>query len=143
MSVSSHQASKKPLLSDTQYNVLKHAAQVGLPALSALYIGLSQVWHLPDTEQVVATIAVVNTALGGLLHYSTVSYNASDAKYAGIIQVVEDDLKKTFSLNLNHAPEALEKMATATFKVESTPAAPVEQAPSGFAEPQNPPTFSN
>jgi hypothetical protein len=149
MSVSSHPAQKSPLLNDKTYNVLKHVASTGLPALGTLYFGLSQIWHLPDTTEVVATIAAVNTALGALLGYSTVTYNNSDTKYAGVIEVAEDEAKKVFSLNLHQAPEELQKMTIATFKVASAAPSnfnvgPVEQpAPSGFAEPQNPPTFGN
>lgn len=138
MSVSSHPAQKKPLLNDGTYNVLKHVAQVGLPAAEALYFGLSQIWNLPDTTQVVSSLAVVNTALGALLGYSTVTYNNSDAKYAGVIEVVEDEAKKIFSLNLHQDPADLEKMATATFRVAS-----VLAQETGFALPENPPTLGH
>lgn len=116
-------SSKKPLLSDGVYNALKHVASVGLPALATLYFGLAQIWHLPDTTEVVATITAVNVACGALLGYSSVTYNGSDSKYAGVIEVAENDLKKVFSLNLNALPEELEQMAEATFKVTSVPSA--------------------
>lgn len=118
-------SSKTPLLSDSWYTALKHIAAVGLPALATLYFGLAQIWNLPDTSEVVATITAVNVAAGALLGYSSMTYNASESKYAGVIEVAETDLKKLFSLNLNGAPEELEKMAEATFKVRTTvPAKP-------------------
>jgi hypothetical protein len=123
MSLSSTPASggtKTPLLSSNTYNVLKHVASIGLPLAAALYYALGQIWHFPDVGQVMASIASVNTILGGVLGYSTATYNASEAKYAGVIEVAETDLKKVFSLNLNDLPEELEKMAEATFKVVST-----------------------
>jgi hypothetical protein len=111
---------KAPLLSNSTYNALKHIASIGLPAAAALYFALAHIWHLGDVDQVMATIAAVNTALGGLLGYSTMTYNSSEAKYAGVIEVAESDLKKVFSLNLNNVPEELEKMAEATFRVVTT-----------------------
>jgi hypothetical protein len=113
-------ATKTPLLSSGAYNVLKHVASIGLPLCAALYYALSQIWNFPDVGQVMASIASVNTILGGVLGYSTATYNASEAKYAGVIEVAETDLKKVFSLNLNQIPEELEKMAEATFKIVST-----------------------
>jgi hypothetical protein len=123
-------AGKTPLLSNSTYNILKHVASVGLPALAALYFALAHIWHLQDVDQVMATIAAVNTALGGVLGYSTMSYNSSEAKYAGVIEVAETDLKKVFSLNLNQVPEELEKMAEATFKVVTTTSPPTVNSPS-------------
>jgi hypothetical protein len=123
MSDSSSAQSKTPLLSDAKYKVLKHTAAVALPALSALYFALAQIWHLPKAEEVIGTIAAVNTAVGTLVGISTLIYNKSDAKYVGAIEVTDDGSKKTYSLNLNTAPEALETMSTATFKVTPTPPA--------------------
>lgn len=133
MSASSAAPSKKPLLSDGTYNALKHVASAGLPALATLYFALSQIWHLPDTTEVVATVTAVNTALGALLGYSSLTYNNSDTKYAGIIEVAETDAKKVFSLNLHQAPEELEKMVEARFKVTSVPAA-VQQIVEDFSK---------
>jgi hypothetical protein len=110
---------KTPLLSSGTYNILKHVASIGLPLLNALFLALAPVWHWPDVTQVSLTIAAINTILGGTLGYSTATYNASEAKYAGVIEVAETDAKKVFSLNLNQVPEELEKMAEATFKVVS------------------------
>lgn len=122
-------ASKAPLLSNGKYNVLKHVAQIGLPAIAALYYQLSLIWHLPDAEQVMGSIAAANTLLGIVLGYSTATYNASEAKYAGVIEVAENEAKKIFSLNLNQVPEELEKMAEATFKVVTTAAPQVVTTP--------------
>lgn len=124
-------ASKTPLLSNQAYNYLKHIASIGLPLAAALYYALGQIWHFPDVGQVMASIASVNTVLGGVLGYSTATYNSSEAKYAGIIEVAETDAKKIFSLNLNQVPEELEKMAEATFRVVSTPNQPSVTSPAG------------
>lgn len=129
MSVSSLAPSKKPLLSDQVYTILKHVASVFLPASSTLYFALAQIWHLPNAEQVVGTIATVNTFVGVLVGASSLTYTSPTPTYAGSIVVTDDGAKKTYSLNLNAAPEALETMSSATFKVTPvqsvSPAAPV------------------
>lgn len=62
-------------MSNRVYDVLKFIAQIVLPAMGALYFGLSRIWGLPYGEQIVGTITVVDTFLGGLLGISTVQYN--------------------------------------------------------------------
>ena len=61
-------------LNDKAYNALKWIVTIVLPAVSALYWGLSGIWGWPYAEQVVGTIAVVTTFLGALLGISTVQY---------------------------------------------------------------------
>lgn len=129
MSGSSAAPIKKPLLNDGAYNVLKKIAMIGLPALGALYFALAQIWHLPKAEEVVGTIAALNTFLGGFVHVSTKSYNNSDAKYVGTIQTItkatEQGVQKVYSLEMKSDPEALETMDEATFKIDSTGSTPI------------------
>lgn len=66
------------MLSNKTYDVLKWIAQIVLPALGALYFGLSSIWGLPYGEEVVGTIAVIDTFLGALLGISTAQYNKSN-----------------------------------------------------------------
>lgn len=68
------------MLSNKVYDVLKWIAQIVLPALGALYFGLSSIWGLPYGEEVVGTIAVVDTFLGALLGISTAQYNKTQQK---------------------------------------------------------------
>jgi hypothetical protein len=119
-------AAKKPLLSDKTYTTLKHGAAIILPALSALYFTLAQVWHFPDTAQVMATIAAVNTAVGALMGVSSLSYNSSDAKYAGNLIRTETPDTINYTLALNHDAPGLDKMQEATFKVTHTAPAPYQ-----------------
>lgn len=123
---------KSPLLSSSTYNVLKHVAQFGLPLLAALYYALGQIWNLPDVPQVMASVASINAILGVVLGYSTSTYNASEAKYSGIIQVGEEGLAQ---LVLHHNPEDLIRQAEGLFKLEPVPqTAPVVQSnPTGRA----------
>jgi len=62
-------------LSDKWYNILKYVAQIALPALGAFYFAISQIWGLPYGEQIVGTIAALDTLLGVLLGISTYQYN--------------------------------------------------------------------
>ena len=61
-------------MSSKLYDVLKYVAQIALPALGAFYFALSQIWGLPYGEQIVGTIAAVDTLLGVLLGISTYNY---------------------------------------------------------------------
>ena len=61
-------------LDNRTYDILKHIAQVILPALGTLYFALSQIWGLPYGEQVVGTITALDAFLGAVLHISTDAY---------------------------------------------------------------------
>jgi len=119
MPESSH-ALKKPLLGDSTYNKLKQSTTVVLPALGALYFALAQIWHLPKAEEVVGSIAALNTFLGVILGISTRSYNRSDVKYAGIIQVEETPDAKQLNFILNEAADPLEEQPEVTFRVDNS-----------------------
>ena len=60
---------------DKTYNVLKYIALIVLPALGALYFGLSAIWGLPYGQEIIGTITVIDTFLGALLGISTNNYN--------------------------------------------------------------------
>ena len=82
---------KAPLLSNKTYDWLKYIAQVFLPAVGALYFGLAQIWGLPNAEEVVGTVAIVDTFLGAVLLISTKQYDNSSAKYDGNLIFDEED----------------------------------------------------
>lgn len=62
-------------MSNKTYDILKWVAQYLLPALGALYFTLSKIWGFPFSEEIVGTIAAVNTFLGVILGISTSQYN--------------------------------------------------------------------
>lgn len=62
-------------LKNETYNALKWATLIALPATSAAYFGLSQIWGLPYGEQVVGTISVITVFMGTLLGISTAEFN--------------------------------------------------------------------
>lgn len=64
-------------LSSKVYDVIKWIAMYLIPAISALYFGLAQLWGFPYAEQICGTLALVDTFLGALLGISTYNYNKS------------------------------------------------------------------
>lgn len=67
-------------LSNKAYDILKFIAQILLPALVALYFGLSQLWGFPYAEEIVGTITLIDTFLGAILGISTHNYNKALAE---------------------------------------------------------------
>lgn len=57
------------------YDWLKWIALVCLPAVGSFVFTLSQIFEIPCGEQIVGTIAAVDTLLGALLGVSTAKYN--------------------------------------------------------------------
>lgn len=56
------------------YDVLKWIALVVLPALTALWLTLANIWGFPYAEAIGATMAAVTTFLGAILGVSSVQY---------------------------------------------------------------------
>jgi len=62
-------------MSNRVYDALKFIAQIVLPALGTLYFALAKIWGFPYGEEIVGTIAAIDTFLGAVLKISTVQYN--------------------------------------------------------------------
>lgn len=116
-------------LSDSTYKFLKWMTMIALPAMSSLYFGLSGIWDLPNTEQVVGTYSLLIATLGTLLGISTKAYNNSDASFDGFMNVDAGDQKTIYQLELTTDEEALADQKQVVFKVRHT-----NQVPEGFAE---------
>lgn len=56
------------------YDILKWIAQIALPALATMCVGVCGIWNLPYTEQIVCTITAVDTFLGVILGISSAQY---------------------------------------------------------------------
>ena len=94
---------KTPMLSNRAYDTLKFVVTIVLPAAGALYFALSVIWGLPGADKVVGSIAAINTFFGVVLKASSNSYESSDAKYDGILDVsTRDDGTKTAALVLDN-----------------------------------------
>lgn len=105
------------LLSNELYDVIKFLAQILFPAAGTLYFAMSGIWGLPSAEQVIGSITAVDIFLGGLLSISKTSFDNSDAKFGGTINVIDEKDKKTFSLTLNGDPNDLDTQKQVTFKI--------------------------
>ena len=83
------------MLNSKVYDVLKYLTIIVLPAIGALYTGLAQIWDLPYSAQIPATITVICTFLGAILCISTAQYNkyqpAPDEDDGEYIYPDEDD----------------------------------------------------
>ena len=64
-------------MSNKVYDVLKWITLVALPALTALWLTLANIWGFPYAEAIGATIAAITTFLGALLGVSSVQYKRS------------------------------------------------------------------
>lgn len=99
------------------YDTLKWVVQIVLPAVSALYLGLAQLWDFPEPERVVGTIALVTTFLGILIGLSKRTYENGDEKYDADILVGKTPAGLTrFSMELNRDPLVLAKKDSLLFK---------------------------
>lgn len=108
----------KFILSDISYNKLKFIALILLPALMTLYFTVGEIWHIPDTEEVIGTLSAIDTFLGVVLGISTRSYNASEANFAGQINVEQKaEGGLVYSLELNGDPADLVNHKSVTFKI--------------------------
>ncbi len=61
-------------LNNKTYDVLKWIAQYLLPAFGTLYFTLAGIWGFPYGEQIVGTVAAIDTFLGIILGISTIEY---------------------------------------------------------------------
>ena len=62
------------------YDVLKWISAVCLPALTALWLALANIWGFPYAEAIGATLAAVTTFLGALLGISSIQYKRLNAE---------------------------------------------------------------
>lgn len=101
------------------YDVLKNVAQVWLPAAGTLYFALAQIWGLPAAEEVSGTVLAVDTFLGVILGISAATYNASDRKYAGVLEIEDGEDGSTLRLRSVDA-QALTTKNEVVFKIVSS-----------------------
>lgn len=104
-------------LNDKAYRIVKWAVVIVLPATGTLYFALSAIWGLPNAQEVMGTILAVQAFLGVVLGISSKSYNDSDARYSGAINVAHTPEGLTYSLELNGNPEEIQYQREVIFKV--------------------------
>lgn len=111
-------STKKLMIKNNEvYDTLKYVAQIVLPALAALYFGLSEIWGFPYGPEIVGTITVVDTFLGVTLGISSKQYEESDARFDGTVNVIETEDMKTFQLDVDGDPYDIDQKETLTLRV--------------------------
>ncbi len=66
-------------MSNKTYDILKWIAQYFLPAVGTMYLALSKIWGFPNGEEIMGTIAAIDTFLGVVLGISSANYNKQNA----------------------------------------------------------------
>ena len=106
-------------LSDRIYNVLRSLSRVVLPCTGAIIFVVDRFAPLPKALQLLGAIITIDFLIGVFLVIVNYFYNASEAKYAGTINVVLGTHGgKIFSLELKEDPENLDTHDEVTFKVQ-------------------------
>lgn len=62
-------------LSNKAYDTLKWVTSIAFPAVTTLYLTLSQIWNWSGSEKVVLTLGAITTCLGVLIKFSSKQYN--------------------------------------------------------------------
>ena len=110
--------SRDYMISNKLYDCLKSFALVLLPGLGALYFTLSSIWGLPAAEQVLGTVTALGTFIGVFLRASTKSFENSEQRHDGSIDVLPtDEGGIRYSLNLKDDPELIADANSVSFKV--------------------------
>jgi hypothetical protein len=103
------------------YDFLKFVVMIGIPCAAMLYFLLSVLWDFPHPLGTLGVFATINAVLGILVSISSVSYNTSEGKYDGDLNVTNIGSRKAFTVELNEVPEVLAQKSEVIFKVTSRP----------------------
>lgn len=111
---------KPPALvfSSATYEWLRALVEVLLPGAGTFYLALATIWDLPGGEKVSATLGAAAVALGLLVRLARRSYNKSEVKYDGQMNLQDnEDGGQTMDLELNAHPATLVDKKEITFRV--------------------------
>lgn len=67
-------------MSNKTYDILKYITQIVIPAIGTLYFALAGIWGFPYGEQIVGTLAALDTFMGVVLGISSKQYNQQGGK---------------------------------------------------------------
>lgn len=65
-------------MSNKTYDLLKNVAQIWLPLASAIIIGLGEIWSIDAMAPIGASLALIDTALGGALAKLSKDYHSEE-----------------------------------------------------------------
>ena len=104
------------ILSEKWYNRARWFVLTVLPAFSAAYFALSDLFNLANALQVTGVCAILATFLGQVLRISTNNYVNSDARFDGDMIITESEDGASIKLDLNTEPEILAGQDSVTFR---------------------------
>lgn len=111
-----------PLFNSKVYDSLKWVALIGLPAFSAAYFSLSDIWNLPYAFEVVGTATVLDTLLGTILGISNHNYKKNDSRFDGSVMVdTSNPNKDVLTINFKQPAEELTELDSVELKIEEPP----------------------
>lgn len=59
------------------FDILRTICEIVLPAISAAYFALAEIWGFPIADKVCGTISVVITFIGAIINAERIKYNGS------------------------------------------------------------------
>lgn len=102
-------------LSNSLYDILKWVSLVLLPAFSVMYAALSGVWGFTHVQEIITTVAAIETFVGALIGISAGAHKQS--KYAGDLNVTQGQDGIDLGLALEAPPEEMLDQKEVIFKV--------------------------
>lgn len=78
-------------MTNKTYDLLKWVALIALPAVVTFVAAVGEIWGLPYTAQIAATIAAVDALLGACLQVSSANY--TDKSYDDDADDIRDDIE--------------------------------------------------
>lgn len=76
------------IFSDKVFEVIRALAEIIVPAIGALYLGVAAIWGLPYGDEVSRTCIVIATFLGAIVTLSRKAYN--EATYTPVEEEIEE-----------------------------------------------------
>lgn len=105
------------VLSEKAYEFFKNLVQLVLPGVGTLYFTIAEIWDLPASEKVVATLAALATFLGVILKISSTTYEKLENWSDGdMIWTEDEDGASKLSFALDTSPRDLAEKDRVTFK---------------------------
>jgi hypothetical protein len=107
------------LINNKIYNIIKWIVVYFLPAIGTLYFSISQIWGLPNAEQVLGTITSLTIFLSMIIGFSNSAFKKSGSGTDGtmLVDTTNPD-KDIYLLQLNKEAMNLAEKDIISFKVD-------------------------
>lgn len=88
-------------MTDKMYDRAKYTAQIVMPAVTAFYLALGEIWGFPYQVQMAASFAALNVLLGSIVAYRSVKYNKAQPGPLGVIRMEDDEEDDSVAVKLD------------------------------------------